>query len=438
MTGAQTLGARAALGGVAVVCSLLLTWTKRFVAATNATFDRWLLGGFLATRVGIFTLVFLLLHIPPRGDVPFFYRPEALCVLDGLLPYRDFPSSYAPLHGFLDGLVLSLWNSPLALILFSILVEAGALGLLLRTARCGFSEERVRLAALLYVASPVSLQFVTVDGQDNVLLALLLAGAVLFLYRGRALLSGACLALGIALVKFLPLLFAPILFMACGRRVRWVMGFAGVLALGYVPFALLHLPLLLPLQLESQAKTASNLPYLLEAIFGLNLPGRAEDFILAIILLGILYVVGVGLRGTTPRARIGVVFPACAAITLALLLLSKKSWPPYLMLVWFPICLLPGAPGPGRLRLGAFVSFSWIAIFAHSAWATLFLQAPAADLHVLLIARDRDALLFVSAQMVLIAGYGWLLFSALRQCSAALRLPRSNPAPSGLVPRYAR
>ena len=413
MTGAHTLAARAALGGLAAGCSLALTWRERFEKASNRSFDCGILGAFLASRLGLYLLIFFAFHIAPRGDIPVFYRPEALAVLHGEMPYRDFSSSYAPLHGFLDGLVLRLWNSPLP-------------------------EQRVRLAALLYLASPVSLQFVAIDGQDNVLIALFLAASVLLAVRGRAVLSGASLALGVILVKFLPLLFAPILFMACLRRGRWLAGFAGVLALGYVPFAWMRVPLLYPLQAEGQAKTASDLPYLVEALLGLNLPGRVEDLTLVLVLVGLLGLVGLALRGAAAPTRMGVVLMAFASVTLALLLLSKKSWPPYLMLVWFPMCLLPGAAGHQRARLAAFAAFGWMAILSHSIWATLLQQAVGPDLHGLLAARDPRALVFLASQLALVGGYLWLLVTAMRQTAGGLWSRRGNPAQTGLVPRYAR
>ncbi len=440
MTGAHTLAARAALGGVAAVCSVALCRADRqgrFAAAGQRVFDSRVLGALVVSRLGLYLLVFFGLGIPPRGDIPFFYWPEGVAVLRNHLPYRDFPSSYAPLHGFLDAAVLRLWNSPLALILFAIALEAVALPVFLRVARCGFGESRVRLAALLYVASPVSLQFVAIDGQDNILVALLLAIAVLCLCRGRAVLSGASLALAIVLVKFLPLLFLPLLLMACRQRGRWLLGFGGVLAMGYLPFAWLRLPLLYPLQAEGQARTASDLPYLIEAFFGMNLPGRGEDLVLLAALGGVLLAFGWALRrageGVGAKGRVGLVLHGCVALTLALLLFSKKSWPPYLMLVWFPVCLLATEARFGRWRQLAFAGFGWVAILAHSVWATVFLQALGPDLHARLTVGQPAAMGFLVMQLLLLTGYAWLLGAALRQSGFRLAPVRGEERSGGLA-----
>ena len=438
MTGTHTLAARAGLGVLAAACSVALGSMRRFAALPRRGFDLLASGALLASRLGLYVLVFVGLHIPPRGDIPVFYRREALEVLAGKLPYRDFGSSYAPLHPFLDAAVLHLWNSPLALVLFAILVEAVAFALFLKVARCGFSEDRVRLAALLYLASPVSLQFVTIDGQDNVLIALLLAAAMLFSYRGRSLLAGATLASSIVLVKFLPLLFAPLLFMACCRRWRWLAGFGGVLALGYGPFAALRLPLLYPLHAEGQAKTASDLPYLLEAILGSDLPGWALNGVLLLVLGGILVATGRALRGAAADIRLRISMAGCMALTLALLLLSKKSWPPYLMLVLFPLCLTLAAERFSRWRLFAFAGFSWVAILAHSVWATEFLQIEGPALHGYLVLGEARSLGFLLLQTVLVGGYLWLLLLALQRIGVPLLFRRSNPGRTPLVPSCAR
>ena len=437
MTGAHTLAARATLGGMAAACSVALASTKRFLKAGQRRFDRATLAALAVSRLSLYLLIFFGLHVAPRGDIPFFYRPEALRVLHGQLPYRDFASSYAPLHGYLDAAVLQVWNSPLALILFAILVEAFSFPLFLRIARGGFSESQVRVAALLYLASPVSLQFVSIDGQDNILIALFLAAAILSLQKGRAAVSGGCFALGVVLVKFLPLLLVPILLFASRERGRWMAGFGTVLTLGYLPFALLRLPLVSPLRAEGQAKTASDLPYLLEGLLGRDLPGRAEDLVLIVVLLAVLWGCSHGLVQASAPVRSRAVLAGCAAMLLALLLFSKKSWPPYLMLVWFPVCLL-AARRPGRAHLIAFAGFSWVAILAHSIWATVFLQTMGPDLHFYLMTGQWHALGFFATQLLLVGGYAWLLAVALKECGAIPSYRGATREPIGLVPMWER
>ncbi len=421
MTGAQTLVARGALGGFAAFAGLFALSVRRFRSGPAQAWDRWLIATFFVSRLALYGAIFFLARIPPRGDVLGFYFPEALGAMRGGLPYRDILTSYAPLHPYLDAAVLLVWRSPLALILFALLCEAALLPLWLRLGRLCFGDEQTRMAALLYVASPISLQFVCIDGQDNVLIAVLIAAAMLALLKRRDLLSGFLVALGVALVKFLPLLYVPLFLAASRRRLRWALGFALTLCLAYGPLAALHLPLLYPLRFEGQARTASNLPYLFEGVFGVPVPGRVADaFLLAGLAAVLLATLHAG-RKQEMRGRMRTLTLGSAALTLTLLLFSKKSWPPYLMLVLFPICLsFTGnsvAGAYGRLRRVLFVCFGVVATVAHSFWATVFGQFLAPAFHGALRRGQPATLLFLALQLALVGGYFWLLLEALRQIS---------------------
>jgi hypothetical protein len=59
------------------------------------------------------------------------------------MPYRDFASSYAALNPYVDAIAVSLWYSPLAIILLAILVEAALLPLWLHFGRELFSEHEL-------------------------------------------------------------------------------------------------------------------------------------------------------------------------------------------------------------------------------------------------------------------------------------------------------
>jgi hypothetical protein len=423
MTGMQSLAARAALGVITASAGLVAVSIERFQQASSRTFDRYLQAAFAASRLGLYALLFFVLRIAPRGDVVGFYFDEAIDVLRHQVPYRDFVSSYAPLHPYLDGAIIYFWRSPLPLILLAILAEIVLLPVLLRLGRELFAERSVRLAALLYVASPISLQFVAVDGQDTVIITLLMSLAILCLMRNRVVLSGALLAAGIALIKFLPLLYVPAFFFAAQRRVRWLLGFGAVLLLGYGGFALRHINLLAPLALEDTLKTASNLPFVIQLIFGFAIPDRAGDVFLLLVLLGAMALIASAMHragqshlpNPQPHPRLRVLLFGVAVLTLALLVFSKKSWPPYLILALFPICLLVVDRARSWLRLVAFALFSVVAVVGHSVWSTVFGEVLAPAIHASLVSKRPAAFVFLVLQMLLVAGYLWLFAEALKR-----------------------
>jgi hypothetical protein len=415
MTGTQTLIARGVLGLLAVSAGSVALSIGRFREGAARSFDRCATWVFAVSRFGIFFITYFVLHLAPRGDIPAYYLPEATAVLHGQLPYRDFPSSYAPLHPYLDAIIVFFWRSPLAIILFAILAEGLLLRIWLPLARSFLPEQRVRTAAILYLTSPISLQFVAIDGQDNVVIALLLATAMLLLYRKRDAASGMMLGLGIVLIKFLPLLYVCAFLAAARRRLQWLAGCAGVLLFGYGAFAWMRLPLLFPVYAEGQLKGAGNLPFLIESISGIPLPPVLTNGLLVVVLLTLLALIARALRITSPATRMQVLTSGCAALTIALVLFSKKSWPPYLVLALFPICITVTEKPLSKLRLAAFLLFSVVAVTEHSLWASILEQAPAASTHDSLVALQPATLLFLLLEIILLAGYAWLLSQAVQQ-----------------------
>lgn len=423
LTGNQTLIARAALAIVAGTTSLAAT-NSRFAALSCKTFDRLMLGIFIFSRLALYLIVFFILRIPPRGDVVGFYWNEADEILHHLSPYSDFQSSYAPLHSFLDASVIRLWHSPLALIVLAICIEVFVLPLWLRVGRLFASEADMRTATLLYLTSVLSLQFVTIDGQDNVIIAVLLVLALLLINHRSSFASGFAVGVGPVAVKFLPLVFAPAFFFAVPRRWRWLAGFTTVIALVYGICLLKHLPILQPLLLEGRFKSAGNIPYVIESVTGIIFPPRLWDGLVLLVIGTIIVLVRNVSRHANLTARVRILTFGCTAIVLALLLFSKKSWPPYLVFVLFPICLLVASGRKSRIL--TFALFSFIAVIGHSYWASILGQIDAPGLHRGLMALDSRCLILLSLQFLLLVGYLWLLVLTLRAITPD-HLPASEP-----------
>lgn len=424
MTGLQSLEARSALGGIFAVASFFAASSKRIHRIDRKTFDRAVYAAFLISRFGLYLLAFFILHLAVRGDVPTFYVLPGQAVLHHMMPYRDFPSSYAPAHAYIDAALLLVWNSPLVILLFAIVAECFILPVWLRVARLIVPESTARIAAVLYITSAISVQFVTIDGQDTVILAVLLGLALLALARHRDSLSGALIALSAVLIKFLSLLFAPVFFLISPRRFRWTAAFFVVLIAGYGSFALGHMPVLFPFYFEHTDRSASNLPYLLEGLFNLTPPERLEDIVMALALLFVLALLArVGMRRLNSTAAARAITFGCPALLLTLLIFSRKSWPPYVMLTLFPLCLLLGQGERFRLRLACFAVFNVVAVIAHSFWATVFQQFIASEFHQALRQHIPAAYLLLFLQTALIVGYFWLVresIAAFLQTSRAL------------------
>lgn len=412
MTGLQTLAGRLVLGGVAGLAGITLSTARPVQRLSRGGFRRAVCGGFAITRLILFGAVFLVLRISPRGDVPAYYFSEASAVLKGALPYRDFTSSYAPLHGFVDAAVLLVWHSPLALILFAIAIEFLLLTLWLKLGGELFPERDLRTASMLYVTSALSLQFVAIDGQDNVLVALLTLLSLWLAMRSKVVLSGVFIALAAVMVKLIPFFFAPVFFAGVRRRWMWTIGFVAVVVGGYGSFALMHLPLLQPLTLEGPLKSAGTLPYFIETTTGLNFSVRFWNGIMLLVLgVNYLAVWRVSVSASN-ESRIRSMLWGIAGTAMVLLLFANKSWPAYLVLALFPLCLIIARSG-WRARM-AFALFGMVALVEHSYWATMLHEASAPELRRAVLRGDRHGVVFLLLEVLLLSGYGWLLW----ECAA--------------------
>ena len=143
MTGIQSLEARTALGGLFAAASYILSSSRWIHRGTRKSFDRAVNLAFIASRLGLYILIYFILHFGVRGDIPGFYVEPARAALHGALPYIGYSTSYAPLHAPLDACLLLLWNSPLVIILFAIVAECFLLPVWLRVSRLFLPEETV-------------------------------------------------------------------------------------------------------------------------------------------------------------------------------------------------------------------------------------------------------------------------------------------------------
>ena len=281
----------------------------------------------------------------------------------------------------------------------------------------------MRRAAVFYLTAAVSVQFVTLDGQNNVIAALFIGLAIFLLQRNRHLLSGLFVGLSISAVKFLPLLYVPIFFAASVKRWRYMLG----VALGIIPiygaFTLRHIPIFNSFSSEGSVRTAGNLPFLIESITGLEMSSRMLDAGLLLTFCLILALVLRTVQIWTPAVRLRVLVFGVAAITLAILFFAKKSWPPYLLLGLFPIC---AAIPSGKVSVYLFSLFNIVAVAEPSVWASVMGMDTSSMIHARLAHYRPIAYEFLFLEMMLLAGYAWLLWNVVQSMLEAVDVDLSH------------
>jgi len=142
------------------------------------------------------------------SDAQRHYLPQALRVLDGEIPHRDFTTSYGPLFPYLIAPGLLVWRSVGSIVFTMLLVEAATIAIYaLRSRRSGFSGHwRV---AFLYVSSPISWYWVGAVGTNSVVIACFAMLGLALADVRRDVASGVAAALGLLLSKITMILAWP-------------------------------------------------------------------------------------------------------------------------------------------------------------------------------------------------------------------------------------
>jgi uncharacterized membrane protein YhaH (DUF805 family) len=134
------------------------------------------------------------------SDARRHYFPQALRVLAGEIPHRDFTTSYGLLFPYLLAPGLLLWRSVGAVVLTMILVETAMLAVYVRRCRkVGFSG--CWRVLFLYVFSPISWYWVAVTGTNGPILACAAMLGLTLAESRRDVASGIAAALGLLFSK---------------------------------------------------------------------------------------------------------------------------------------------------------------------------------------------------------------------------------------------
>ena len=259
----MVLAGKTAVGLLSVWLGWWLTTKERWISISNREFFLSIMGIWAFSRIGLFLVVYALLGMEVTSDVAGYYYPQARRALAGDWIYRDFLSSYAPGFPYLMGQVLKwIWNSPKALVGFAIVTEAFMLMLWMAFGAKHLPVPQARRAALLYVASAIPVLNVALEGQNNVLVALLTGIALWFYAAKRNTLAAVALSLPLIMVTFLTLFSVPAFLFRNTERVTFALSF---LILPTLIFGLLiynGVDVLTPVKSESGDRTSGNLPFL--------------------------------------------------------------------------------------------------------------------------------------------------------------------------------
>jgi hypothetical protein len=300
---------------------------------TEAAFLRNAVIGITLLKLVGCVLVYAFAPIHGLGsDAQHHYLPQALRVLSGEIPHRDFTTSYGPLFPFLIAPGLLLWRSAGSIVFTMLLVEAAMIAVyVLRCRRAGFSGHwRV---SFLYVCSPISWYWVGAVGTNSVVIACFAMLSLALADARRDVAAGIAAALGLAFSKITMILAWPAVVLF--RR-------PGILSRG-MPIAVVLVVLAALSRFEvdvaeravnfSFRATSGNIWFLLSMLGDFDLQSKVVkqlsmlSLLLALTPVCLLFLVG---RARDGRGGFDSSTALLSAVNLIFMILSYKTYPWYL------------------------------------------------------------------------------------------------------------
>ena len=187
---------------------------------------------YLASRVLPIAILHGVLNIPLNGDISSYYIPQGEAVLQGQVPYRDFPSAYGFGFPYLISLLLSIAHARIVIIMFGALVDAFTLALLLYAMKKSGATAIARMTCFIAMSfNPLLFIHTVILGTNQSWVGGLGLAATALATLESDLAAGATLSFAAGLVKALTFFYAPMVFLAV-RSERWML--LGAIIVGIV------------------------------------------------------------------------------------------------------------------------------------------------------------------------------------------------------------
>lgn len=315
-------------------------------------------------RLVPFAVLYGALGYEATSDLRGFYL-GAVAAREGLVPYRDFLTVYAPFFAYLTALPTLIWDDARAIIVLMMLVEGLVLWGTYRVYRLSLAT------VLLYLLLPASLMNSVIGGQEDVWMwGFGLLTVLAMRPREKATKTGAALGLALVVTKALFVLFVPPVFLWVRDKVRLV---AGMLAVGLPVLAVLFYlgkwSFLMPVQL-AQEPLSPNVWSVLHPMLGSlfdKIPPKAFNY------AALVGVVGVSTGFTFRWKRAGLTFakmlPRVWVLVFCLImLLVPSAYAVYGFGFMLPL-VAGGLPGYTSGRpLFFLLLFNFLSVLQPSAW----------------------------------------------------------------------
>jgi hypothetical protein len=290
----------------------------------------------LAAPIGVYSVR---PELGATSDAGLFYIHEARHVLAGELPYRDFESSYSPLFPVILAPAIGAWNSIGAIVLVMTAFETLMLAIYLRTSPYAATAVAYR-TGFYYGLSPISVYWCALTGYNGSIIAMFAMLSLVLAARRRDIGAATAAVVGFLSSKLLMALDFPavICYERRGSIIR------GALVIGLLTAALggpylAGFNTLLPIKREMGNITNGNLWFLLSPFVAEETRRSPWWNVAPLFAFGAAFTVMfipyarsmLRTRDGSPRFDAAAAF--LAATNLLFMILSKKAWGFYLLMM---------------------------------------------------------------------------------------------------------
>jgi hypothetical protein len=269
-----------------IVLAFTLPYSFKLESRGKKSFFLIVTSFYITTRIISSIYLYGVIGYSGTWDLRSYFFVQGDGILNGLLPYRDFPSSASPLFSYLLTLPLLLWNHPLAINILFAVFDLAVLVLGFYYTRDSFGEKKARLFVWQYSLIPVVWLFVVFWNQDEAIMALFLLLSMWCVKKEREDLASVFIAFGFLFTKFLFALFALAPLSMFKNKVRGVLVSIFMIVIGYIPFViLLGSDILQPIFTEAgKAPIGANI-WVIPSFFGIELGSIPEITFVALLVI---------------------------------------------------------------------------------------------------------------------------------------------------------
>jgi hypothetical protein len=238
----------------------------------------------------------------------------------------------------------------------------------------------------------------------------------------RDVLSGFAYSCSLTVVKFLAIIFAPILFLGARKRIAWTLGAVIPCLVVFGVFVGAHCDILQPLKQQGTLSGGASLPPLIQYVTGAPLPPRLADLITVLGLI-LCFLVSLPILKAVDNRRVWGVAMGLLLITCTTLALSKKSWVIYLIMVMFILCQLISRRGKVTAIIYAVLSFLMV---TEPSFSETHIAMQGIPIHQLLMEGRFDGWLLILMSVAEVLSVLWLAWQAALELR---HLNRTNALP---------